>query len=129
MQAISKIDLGHSSIFLREDGIVEIDCSDNFEYDVLEIKQNLNCIKVIAGNNKVLILNNTKAHTTVTKEVRDFLVTGPHVDFVKAEAFIIHITGQWILANFYLKVSKPIVPAGFFKNKEDAEFWLKNLKV
>lgn len=125
MQTISKIDLGHSSIFLREDGIIEIDCADNFEYDVLEIKHNLSCIKMIAGNNKVLILNNAKAHTTITKEGREFLATGPHIDFVKAEAFIIHIMGQWILANFFLKINKPIVPAAFFKNKEDAEVWLK----
>ncbi|HET6992002.1 MAG TPA: hypothetical protein VFJ43_11790, partial [Bacteroidia bacterium] len=118
---------GHSFIFQREDGIIEIDCSDNFEYGIEHIKENLAQIKKMAGNKKVLVLNCSKPFTTVTKEVRDYVASAPHKDFIKGEAFVIHTIGQAILGNFYLRVNKPIVPAKLFKNKTDAENWLRKL--
>lgn len=121
------IDLGHSFVFQREDGIIEIDCRDNFEYEIQHIKENLALIKKLTGNKKALVLNCSKPYTTVTKEVRDYVASAPHKDFIKGEAFVIHTIGQAILGNFYLRVNKPVVPARFFKNKTDAENWLKKL--
>jgi hypothetical protein len=121
---VKKIDLSHSIIIERADGIVEIDCADNHEYTVEEIKQNLEQIKFFAGSKRVAVLNVAKPFTTTTREVRDFVASAPHLEFIKAEAFVIHTIGQSILGNFFLKINKPIVPAMFFKNKADAERWL-----
>jgi len=41
-----------------------------------------------------------------------------------ADAFIIHTLSQKIIANFYLKIQKPVVPTKFFSNSMDAEKWL-----
>lgn len=122
------IDLGHSRISKRADGIIEIDCSDNFEYEVVHIKQNLDQIKKISAGKKVLVLSCSQPFTTTTKEVRDYVASAPHRDFIKAEAFVIHTLGQKMLGNFYLKINKPIVPAMFFKSKSEAEKWLKSFK-
>jgi DNA-binding Lrp family transcriptional regulator len=123
---VSQADLKHSLLMLRDDGIIEINCADNYEYSVDDIKENLNQIKTFAGNNKVLVLNNLKKFTAVSNEVRDYVATAPHKDFIKAEAFVIHSIAQWLLAKFYLKINKPIVPAKFFKGKSEAEKWLKS---
>ncbi|MCX6311099.1 MAG: hypothetical protein NT084_05620 [Bacteroidetes bacterium] len=122
------INLGHSVIIQRADGIIEIDCCDNFEYEVEHIQENYNQIKKLVGTKKVLILSVTKPFTTTTKDVRDFIASAPHRAFVKAEAFLIHTLGQTIMGNFFLKVNKPIVPAKFFKSKTEAEKWLKSFE-
>ena len=124
---ISQVDLKHSLLMLRDDGIVEINCADNYEYSVDDIKENLHQIKLFSGNNKVAVLNNLNKYTAVSNEVRDYVATAPHKGFIKAEAFVIHSIAQWLLAKFYLKINKPIVPAKFFKNKSEAEKWLKSL--
>lgn len=125
---VQKIDHGHSVIFMRQDGIIEIDCSDNHEYSVEEIKENLHSIAKLIGSGKALVLNCAKPFTTASKEVRDFVAAAPHQNFIKAEAFVIHNLGQSMLGNFYMKVNKPIVPSKFFKNKREAENWLRSLK-
>ena len=116
----------HSVFVHRNDGILEISCADNFEYDVPEIKQNLEYIRVAASNSKIRVLSVSNQFTTVTKDVRHYVASGPHRDYVIAEAFVIHTTGQILLANLFLKINKPIVPAKFFRNKSDAEVWLKS---
>lgn len=120
------VDFGHSVVFLRADGIVEINCANDFEYDVVAIKQNLDYIKNIAGDKKVLVLSMSKAYTTVSKEARDYIGLGPHRDFIKAEAFVIHTLGQLLLGNLFMRINKPIVPAKLFKTKAAAEIWLKS---
>ncbi|CAN5285095.1 hypothetical protein BH09BAC5_BH09BAC5_00190 [soil metagenome] len=119
-------DFGHSTISLRHDGIVEIITAPDFEYDVEHIKQNHAAIKEIAKNKRVLILSIVGENSTASKDVREFVAKAPHKDFVKAEAFVIQSLAQKLLANFFIKVNKPIVPAKFFKNVEDAEKWLKS---
>lgn len=125
---ISQKKFDHSLVIYRSDEIVEIICSDNYEYSVADIKENLEYIKSVCGNKKISVLNNLQKFTTVNNEVREFVAKAPHKDFIKAEAFVIHSTGQWLLANFYLKVNKPIVPAKFFKTRNDAEKWIKGLQ-
>jgi hypothetical protein len=124
----TEMDFGHSFIYLREDGIIQINCSDNFEYEVEHIKENLAAIKQLSGDKKVLVLNMAGNNASVTKEVREYVATAPHKSFVKAEAFVIGSLAQHLLASFYNKINKPIVPTGFFKNKQEAEYWLKNIK-
>ncbi|HWY12661.1 MAG TPA: hypothetical protein VN026_15110 [Bacteroidia bacterium] len=121
-------EFNHSVIYLRSDGIVEIDCADDTEYDVEDIKQNLECIQKIAAGKKVLVLNNAGEYTTVSKEAREYIGSGPHRDFIAAEAFVIRSLGQLILGNLFMKVNKPIVPAKLFKTKWAAEHWLKSFE-
>lgn len=122
------IDLGHTTIILREDGIVQLNCSDNFTYDVLQIIENTKEIKKIANNQKVLVLNIAAPHTSVTKEVRDYLPVSNHHEFIEADAYVIQSLAQNLLANFYLKINKPNVPTQFFQSITLAENWLYSFR-
>ena len=122
-------DLGHSVIKLREDGFVEIDCNNNHEYSVEDIKENWAYIKELAKKDKkMLVFSNMPEFTTASKETREFVAQGWHKDFIAAEAFVIQSLGQKILGNFFLNINKPIVPAKVFTNKEDALHWLGKFK-
>jgi hypothetical protein len=74
----------------------------------------------------LLVYNVTGKYTGITSEASAYLSKGPHKNFIKAEAFIIHSTTQRLLANLYfLRIRKPIVPAAYFKNVADAKKWLQ----
>ena len=123
-----ELEVNHSQIRLNDNGIIEIKCAANFEYDVKHINENYSEIKRLSNSKKTLVLTLVGNHSGITKEAREYVASGPHKDFIKAEAFILHSIAHKIIANFYNKISKPIVPAGFFKNKADAVKWLLSLQ-
>lgn len=123
--------LEHSLILKRSDGIVEIRCADDFTYDLAHIIENHSYLKQLASTEKVLVLNFVEKFTSVTDEARNYVSEGPHKDFIAAEAFLIHSLPQRLLANFFMRISKPIVPAAFFAyhDKASAEKWLLKHRV
>lgn len=121
---LSVMDLGHTTIFLRDDGIVQLNCSDNFTYDVPQIIENTDVIKNIANNQKVLLLNIAAPHTLVSKEAREYLAVSNHREFIEADAYVIQSLAQSLLANFYVKINKPNTPTRFFQSTTLAENWL-----
>lgn len=126
---VRKVELPHSTLILREDGIVEIRCADNFTYDIKEIMENHSVLKEMAGNDKVRVLNFTGRYTMITNEARAYVAQGNHAGYVAAEAVLIYSLAQRMYAQFFLKMRKPIVPANYFayKDKEIAEKWLKGV--
>ena len=125
---IKEIIVEQAKISLRADGIIEINSTDYFEYDIKHVLENYDYIKKFKTTDKALILNVVGYNATMTKEVREYVAKGAHQSFIKAEAFIIKSLAHKILASFYLKINKPVVPTCFFNNKIDAEKWLKSFE-
>lgn len=124
---IRKVELPHSTIIQRHDRIVEIRCADDFTYDVEHVVENHNILKEMAGNGKLLILSFGQRYTMVTSEARMYVAKGNHESYIAAEAFLIFSLAQRMYAQFFVKMSKPVVPANYFsyQDKEQAEKWLK----
>lgn len=124
---IASYNLGHSTIVQRRDGIIELHCSDDFTYDVEHIKENQAHLKEMGQGKKVVVLNFTGHFTSITNDGRNHISAGSHKDYIAAEAFLIHSLPQRIMANFYIKINKPVVPTAYFSydQKEEAEEWLK----
>lgn len=125
-------DLGHSKIRELSNGLVEIICKDEFMYDVSHIKENHAVLQKIAQKKgePILVYSIAGKYTSITSEASSYLSKGPHKDFIKAEAFIIHSTTQKLIANLYfLRISKPPVPAAYFNKVADAEKWLLKFRV
>ena len=123
---IKKFDLIHSVIFLREDGIVQLNCGDEVVYEIPMIKENLDCIRKIGNGKKMPVLNIGGKLTNVSTEAREFVASAVYSkDFVAAEAYVVNSITQRITANFYLKVNKPKVPTAFFNDEKSAVKWLR----
>lgn len=121
---IAEIDLGHTIFIQKANGIVEAQCSDNFTYEIVHIQENLTHLKPLAENGKILMLNCLKPYTQLSAEARLFIAQGTHIDFIKAEAYVLHSLAQKLIATFFIRVDKPKVPTNFFTKKEEAEKWL-----
>jgi hypothetical protein len=123
-------DLGHSKITELDNDLIEIICKDDVMYDVAQIKENHSVLEKISEKKgePVLVFSVAGKHTGLTSEASNYLSKGPHKNFIKAEAFVIQSTAQRLVANLYLRLSKPVVPAAYFKNVADAKRWLKGFR-
>lgn len=124
---ISKKDHGHTIIIHNRNNIVEMYCADNFTYEVEHLMENMLYLNEIAKNNQLMILNYVAPYTQISTEARAYLAHGSHKSFIKAEAYCIHSLAQKLLASFFVKIDKPIVPVKFFTKKNDAKKWLLSL--
>ena len=66
--------------------------------------------------------------THISKEALNYIADSPYGKYQSAEAFIISGLGQKLIANFYLKVTKPKVKSKFFTNFETALEWIETEK-
>lgn len=118
------IDLYHSKIFYRADGILQVDFADNCMLDVVECKELISSYTLILGTNKVPILHVFGKYTNATKEARDFSVSPQGLKHSLVEAYVLTSLAQRLLLNFYIKFNKPSVPTKYFTSKNEAVIWL-----
>ena len=61
----------------------------------------------------------------VNKEARDFFSTGDGIRNMKKLALLTRSPISKMLGNFWLQISKPVLPSRLFTSEEDAIRWLK----
>src|ERR1041385_132375 len=82
--------LGHSEIFLRSDGIIQLNCGDDVTYEIAQIKENLDCIRKIGEGKKLPVLNIAGKYTNLTRETREFIAKAEFsIDCISAEAYVL----------------------------------------
>ncbi len=119
-----RIDLSHSTLYLREDGILQLN-STNHVYTVADMKEiNEAKYKLLEGKNAPLLVI-ASAYASVENDAREFMASDENQQQSSMEAFVICSLAQKILANFYLAVNKPKVPTRFFSDIISAEKWLQ----
>jgi hypothetical protein len=118
------IDLGHSKVYFREDGIIQVDFAKELLLDVPECKDLIINYRSILVNKKAPILHVMGKYMNVTKGARDFSASPEGLKYSLAEAYVLTSLAHKILANFYVKFNKPKVPTQFFTTKEEATVWL-----
>ena len=85
-------------------------------------------LKEVTEKKDYPILINMKNTKKISKEARDFLASEKGAERVIAAALIIDSMLTATLANFFLKVNKPVVATRLFTNEEEAVKWLKTAK-
>jgi hypothetical protein len=114
----------HSNLKRRKDGLIIVQCADNHAYKVEEIKENHEAIKKLSPGKMAFVLNIAGKYTSIEPETKSFMAKGPHKSFIAAEAFVIQNLAQRILAQFYFKINRPIVPSEYFTDVKKAEAWI-----
>jgi hypothetical protein len=67
---------------------------------------------------------------SVTKEARDYMNSPDGgLKGILGGAFLSNSVVATLFINLYLKVSRPVVPARFFTDKEEAVKWLRKIKT
>ncbi|MBL7889615.1 MAG: hypothetical protein JNL24_08685 [Bacteroidia bacterium] len=121
---MKKIELSHSIIVLRDDGILELHTNSEHEYAIDDVIENVETFGKLTGGKKAPVLIIGGAFTSVSKEARSFMATHESLKYSLVEAFLLNSLAQKLLINFYIKFDKPLVPTKVFNNKDEAIAWL-----
>jgi hypothetical protein len=77
------------------------------------------------GETELGVVHSAGSLTTIEPEVREYLASNSRYAHKIAEAFVVKNLGQRILANFYLRISRPSCPTEVFTTEEEAVKWVK----
>jgi hypothetical protein len=124
---IEKLDLAHTKIELRDDGIIQFFYGDNINYTMKETEELENAVIKIT---KVVVHKSLRVagkFSNIDIEVMKYLSRGRGTLFTLADSFVLHSMPQKLLANFYLKINKPVLPTKFFTKITEADKWLRAL--
>ncbi len=121
------IELSHTSVHLRKDGIIEIRCAENHQYEKDDIKEILQATGELTEGKKHPTLTIPGKYSNASKEALDFMFSEPAVEFSSRDAYITKSLPQRILGNFYLNVKKPLIPTKLFTSEKTAVSWLKKI--
>lgn len=119
------INLEHSLIQLRSDGILQVEFAENTVLDVEECDELITNYSSILGDEKVPILHIFGKFTEATKGAREFSASPRGLKHSLVEAYVLSSLPHRILLNFYIKFNKPAVPTKYFGTKQEAVAWLK----
>jgi hypothetical protein len=124
---IDKLELPHTKVELRDDGIIQFFYGDNKEYTMDETHELEAAVETLTKGITHMSLRIAGKYTSVDTEIMKYLSRGRGTLFTLADAFVIHSLAQKILANFYLQINRPILPTRVFNKVEEAEAWLLSL--
>jgi len=124
---IKKVDLPHTRVELRDDGIIQFFYGDYVHYNVDVSQEVENVVMTLTEGETYMSLRIAGKQSSIAIKVMQYLSRGRGCLLTLADAFVIKSLLQRILAKIYLSIAKPYVPTKFFENVEDAETWLKSL--
>ncbi len=117
--------LSHSTVTLREDGIVILKCGKDTYYEIEQLKELNELYNKLFGGKRRPILHIVGQYTSISSEARSWGASEEATKHSLAEAYVLTSLPQRLIANFYLKFDKPVVPTKFFNAIPEAEAWLK----
>jgi hypothetical protein len=121
---MKKIELHHSIILLRNDGIIELHTNENHEYVIKDVIENVDSFGALTNGKKAPVLIIGGAFTSVSKEARSYMASHESLKYSLKEAFLLNSLAQKLLINFYIKFDKPLIPTKVFNCKDEAINWL-----
>jgi len=124
---LKEINIPEALIQLRSDGIIHVHYKKNTTVDVETQRVMRDIFRQMAPGKKLPYIFSASSGVTITKEARENsnVPDSP----IGAYAIIANNLAYRLVANFYLKVNKPVIPSKLFSTIEDALEWIYTLNV
>lgn len=124
---INQFEIPEASVKMRSDGIVHVFYKENVTLDVELQMSMLESFSQLTNNEKAYFIFEADEGFALTKEAQLNATLLEERSPVKASAIIVKNLASRIVANFFIKVSKPTLKYKLFSNINDAADWLKSL--
>lgn len=119
------IELKKATVFLRPDGIVQINTKNVDELSLADFQEIVETIGIVGDGKKCPVLSVANGYINVDKNAREYSASEEGNRFTLADAFVLNSFALKLVGNFYLKIDKPISPTKIFTNTNYAVEWLK----
>jgi hypothetical protein len=116
--------LGHSSYFCREDGIIQVEGKDH-TYSAEELKQIVGQLKDICKNHKYPCLIVAQKSSMLDSGAIKYYSTRGLLSFMGPRAYVLKSRTQRMLGAIFISSGNNEKPAKAFSNIESAVEWLK----
>lgn len=123
----TKLTFDFATIELRADGVIELHIKPSTLLSAQKSEILKQATIQLGGGIKFPFIIFLGENCTTDDTVLPF-ARNPENKYSTAEAIVLTSVIQKILGNLYNRFMKPVVLTKIFTNREDAEFWLKNLK-
>ena len=117
------IEFSHTKISLRKDGIMQLDIAKDVVYTVKDLREIGEAIQKMSNGARFPLLQIAGQYASIEVEARKF-VAKDQTKYATASAIVNTSFAQNLIAKFYIKINRPLVPTRIFSNREDAEKWL-----
>jgi hypothetical protein len=121
---IKKVETSAITVALRSDGIMQYTVKGVSEFNLADLRE---------ANEAAGMLGNRKAYPNlvyvdhflnVDPECRKYAATEESNRYTVADALVVNSVALRLIANFYVKVNKPVRPTKIFTSVDDAVSWL-----
>ncbi|MCB0408762.1 MAG: STAS/SEC14 domain-containing protein [Flavobacteriales bacterium] len=128
MSVSTKIETSYSIIEIKDD-IVYTTIKEGAELGIEEIKEGIKIRNELQEGQPMLTLTDIRNVYSITNEAREFAAKSKeNAALIIATAILTDSLSTKMMANFFIRFSKPITPYKAFKNKEKAIEWLRSFK-
>lgn len=114
-------------IHLRPDGIIHLAFKENVTVDMNEQEENRRTFLEITGGIKHPFLYTAGEGLVITREARENARLKEPVTPILARAIVTDNIAYRLLANFYDKFYRPIIPLKIFRSIDPAVAWLHSI--
>lgn len=117
------------TVFLRDDGILQIDIDENSYFEKSDFEELRDAAGLIGKGKKFLNLIRVGKGTLLDDKARKLSSSVEGSIYKLADAFVITSYAQQLIANFIIIMNNPPVPTSFFTDDAAAIKWLKELQI
>ena len=122
---MKKIQLKKSIVSLIDGCILHIYLKAGSEIELADAGLIVEAMGKLSGGKKMPVLIDAGEFTSIDKEVRVFSASAESNIYTLADAIAYYSLAQKLIADFYVKYNKPVVPTKVFAKKPEAIDWLK----
>ena len=126
---LREIEIPEAFIRMRQDGIVHVFYKENTTLDVELQNRTVKLFREITNNKKANFIFESDEGFYFTKEARENSIKLENDSPVNASAIIVTNLASRIIANFFIKVTKPKIRYKLFGTVEEATKWLRTVKI
>lgn len=120
----NKINLGFCELFLRVDGIMQMNVFANTDIKAEHIELMVKTSLKLNNHKQMPFIIFIGEFSTFNKDAREFSADPTKENATTAIAYVIDNLAQKLIANFFIRINKPAKPVKLFNSEEDALLWL-----
>ena len=126
---IDHVDTGKLLVSRRDDGVIHVFYKDYTEIDVpTQMDAHFTFVELTSGKPSRFIIE-AGDYCSITKEARENAYTLEDISPMRATAVVVNNIAYKLIADFYIKFTKPKFPYKVFNSFDKAITWLKEQTV
>ena len=125
---MNKIELKKSTVSLTDERILHIHLHAGCEIELSDAVLIVEAMGKLGAGKKFPVLIDSGEFTSIDKEVRIFSASAECNIYTLVDAIAYYSLAQKLIADFYVRHNKPVVPTQVFSDKTKAIQWLKTFR-